>query len=205
MRASILDSFHRLGTLPAANPILGQARQAQANAAILREQLATLPADTGTTTYPSSNVANRLKSLARMLSAGLPIRCATMDANGGYDTHSGQATPFTNGLKATTDAIAAFQADLEARGLADRVLVHLWSEFGRRPEENGSAGTDHGAARVGFLLGPPAAGKMIGEHPGVTSLDSHGNLQATSDFRGLLSSLVEDRKRLGEGKRVNLG
>jgi uncharacterized protein (DUF1501 family) len=193
MKASMLDSFHRLGTLPAANPILGQARQAQANAAILREQLATLPADPGTVAYPSnSGVSNRLRSLARMLAAGLPIRCATMDATGGYDTHSGQATPFANGLKATTDAIAAFQADLEARGLADRVLVHLWSEFGRRPEENGSAGTDHGAAGVGFLIGTRASGTMIGEHPGLATLDPQGNVRATSDFRSLYCSLLED-------------
>jgi uncharacterized protein (DUF1501 family) len=192
MKASMHDSFHRMGTLPAANPILGQARQAQANAGILRQQLASLPADPGTVTYPASNgVANRLKSLARMLSAGLPIRCATMDATGGYDTHSGQATPFANGLKATTDAIAAFQADLEARGLADRVLVHLWSEFGRRPEENGSAGTDHGAAGVGFLVGTRAAGTMVGEFPGLSTLDPHGNVRATSDFRALYCSLLE--------------
>jgi uncharacterized protein (DUF1501 family) len=192
MKASMLDSFHRLGTLPASNPILGQARQAQANAAILREQLATLPADGGTVAYPSNAVANRLKSLARMLSAGLPIRCATMDASGGYDTHSGQAAPFASGLKATTDAIAAFQADVEARGLADRVLVHLWSEFGRRPEENGSAGTDHGAAGVGFLIGTRASGTMIGEFPGLTTLDPQGNVRATSDFRSLYCSLLED-------------
>ena len=44
------------------------------------------------------------------------------------------------------EAIDAFQADLEARGIADRVLTHVWSEFGRRAQENGSRGTDHGAA-----------------------------------------------------------
>jgi uncharacterized protein (DUF1501 family) len=192
MRASMHDSFHRMGTLASDNPILGQARQAQANAGILRQQLASLPADDGTVTYPANGVANRLKSLARMLSAGLPIRCATMDATGGYDTHSGQANPFTSGLRATSDAIAAFQADLEARGLADRVLVHLWSEFGRRPEENGSAGTDHGAAGVGFLIGTRAAGTMIGEYPGLTTLDLQGNVRATSDFRSLYCSLLED-------------
>ena len=188
----MLESFGRLGTLPAANPVLGQARQAQANSALLREQLATLPADPATPVYPDNDVGDRLKSLARLLDAGLPIRCATMDATGGYDTHSDQATPFTNGLKATSDAIAAFQADLEARGLADRVLVHLWSEFGRRPEENGSRGTDHGAAGVGFLIGTQAAGTMIGEYPGLGTLDPQGNVQATSDFRSLYCSLVED-------------
>jgi uncharacterized protein (DUF1501 family) len=72
------------------------------------------------------------------------------------------------------------------------VLLHLWSEFGRRPEENGSAGTDHGAAGCGFLIGNRASGRMIGEFPGVTSLDPQGNLKATSDFRGLYASLVDD-------------
>ncbi|HEX8087023.1 MAG TPA: DUF1501 domain-containing protein [Solirubrobacteraceae bacterium] len=192
VRAAMLDSFHRLGTLPADNPILGQARQAQANAAILREQLATLPEDAGGVAYPSGRIGEQLHSLARMLAAGLPIRCATMNAAGSYDTHSSQAADFTEGLQATSQAIAAFQADIEARGLADRVLVHLWSEFGRRPEENGSAGTDHGAAGVGFLIGTRAAGSMIGEFPGLDVLDPEGNVRATSDFRALYCSLLED-------------
>ena len=190
--AAMLDSFGRLGTLPSSDPITGQARQTQANAAILRTQLATLPADTGTATYPASNgLASRLKSLARMLGAGLPIRVATMNGVGGYDTHSGQAASFTSNLQRSVDAIVAFQSDLEARGLADRVLLHVWSEFGRRPEENGSAGTDHGAAGIGFLIGTRARPQMIGEFPGLSSLDPQGNLRATSDFRTLYRSLVD--------------
>jgi uncharacterized protein (DUF1501 family) len=189
----MLESFARMGTLPASDPILGQARQAQSNAAMLRWQLANMTADATPVTYPAKNeVGARLKSLATMLAAGLPIRAVTLNGQGGYDTHSDQATALNRNLKATVDAIAAFQADLEARGLADRVLVHLWSEFGRRPEENGSSGTDHGAAGVGFLIGTRAAGTMIGEHPGLASLDPEGNLKATSDFRGLYASLVED-------------
>jgi uncharacterized protein (DUF1501 family) len=188
----MLESFARLGTLPSSDPIIGQARQAQANAAMLRHQLSTLPAGTTPVTYPANNgVGTRLRSLAQMLAAGLPIRSVTLNGAGGYDTHSDQAGSFARNLKSTVDAIAAFQNDLEVRGLADRVLVHLWSEFGRRPEENGSAGTDHGAAGVGFLIGTRAAGTMIGEHPGVTSLDAQGNLRATSDFRALYASLVE--------------
>ena len=54
------------------------------------------------------------------------------------------------GLKLTADSLLAFQRDLEARGLADRVLVHVWTEFGRRAKENGSGGTDHGAAGTGL-------------------------------------------------------
>src|SRR5205807_1535865 len=84
----------------------------------------------------------------------------------------------------------AFQRDLEARGLADRVLIVLWSEFGRRPQENGS-GTDHGAAGCGFVVGTRAAGRMIGEYPGLDTLDDNDNLRATSDFRGLYCALLE--------------
>ena len=70
-------------------------------------------------------------------------------------------------LKLTADSLLAFQRDLEARGLADRVLVHVWTEFGRRAKENGSGGTDHGAAGAGFLIGSQVSGQMIGEFPGL--------------------------------------
>ena len=68
----------------------------------------------------------------------------------------------------------------------------MWSEFGRRAEENGSNGTDHGAAGIGFLVGTRVSGTMIGEYPGLAKLDQHGNLRATSDFRGLYAALLED-------------
>ena len=61
------------------------------------------------------------------------------------------------------DSLAAFQADLEARGVDNRVLVHVWSEFGRRAQENGSSGTDHGAAGTSLLIGSRVNGGMIGE------------------------------------------
>ena len=70
---------------------------------------------------------------------------------GGYDTHAGEAEDLERGLKETSEGLLAFQRDLEARGLADRVLVEMWSEFGRRPEENALAGTDHGAAGGAFV------------------------------------------------------
>jgi uncharacterized protein (DUF1501 family) len=96
------------------------------------------------------------------------------------------------GMTLTAASLLAFQRDLEARGLADRVLVHVWSEFGRRGAENGSGGTDHGAAGVGFLIGTRAAGRMVGEFPGLAQgLDDDGNVVATTDFRAVYSSLLE--------------
>ena len=132
----------------------------------------------------------RLSALAAMLAAGLPIRCAAVSAPGSFDTHDNQAENFDSDTKLAADSIAAFQADLEARGLADRVVTLVWSEFGRRPEENDS-GTDHGAGGAAFVIGTQVKGQMVGEFPGLAQLDADDNLRATSDFRGLYCSLVE--------------
>ena len=111
--------------------------------------------------YPSRDdpFPRRLAGLAAMLAAGLPMRVRRAHGAGRL-RHArqpgGRRSPTR--LKLTADSLLAFQRDLEARGLADRVLVHVWSEFGRRAQENGSGGTDHGAAGVGFLIGSRAAG-----------------------------------------------
>jgi uncharacterized protein (DUF1501 family) len=144
--------------------------------------------------YPRSNDSfpTRLAGLAAMLGANLPVRVATLTASGAYDTHANQATTLQNGLQTASDALLAFQRDLEARGIADRVLVHVWSEFGRRAQENGSAGTDHGAAGVGFLIGTRVKGQLVGEFPGVGGgLDDQGNLRPTADFRQVYAALLE--------------
>jgi uncharacterized protein (DUF1501 family) len=127
-----------------------------------------------------------------MLGAGLPVRAVALTAPGMYDTHDDQPEALSDGLALTASSLLAFQRDLEARGLADRVLVHVWSEFGRRAQENGSNGTDHGAAGIGFLVGTRVTGTAIGEYPGLAKLDEDGNLRATSDFRGLYAALLED-------------
>jgi uncharacterized protein (DUF1501 family) len=120
----------------------------------------------------------------------MPIKCASLTAVGSYDTHSNEPGTLTTNLGETVESVVAFQRDLEQRGLADRVLIQLWSEFGRHPQENGS-GTDHGAAGLAFLIGTRAAGKMIGEFPGLAKLDENENLVNTSDFRAMYCSLLE--------------
>jgi uncharacterized protein (DUF1501 family) len=144
--------------------------------------------------YPEhrSSFPQRLAGLAAMLAAGLPLRCVALRAYGMYDTHADQPDALAQGLKLTGDTLLAFQRDLEARGLADRVLTLVWSEFGRRGEENGSDGTDHGAAGVALVMGTRVRGQMVGELPPLRSaLDREGNLKATVDFRSLYSSLLE--------------
>jgi uncharacterized protein (DUF1501 family) len=163
----------------------------------LRRQLIPFQSSNGISSpvaYPQSDdpFPQRLAGLAAMLAAGLPLHCVALTAPGEYDTHADEPTALTQGLQLTSDSLLAFQRDLEARGLANRVLVHLWSEFGRRAAENGDSGTDHGAAGVGFLLGTRVAGKMVGEFPGLQrGLDTNGNVSATADFRGVYSALLE--------------
>ena len=143
--------------------------------------------------YPTGDgewFGESLAALASMLASGLPIRCAALSSPGDFDTHDNQGDSFAGDLQLTADSIAAFQADLEARGLADRVITLVWSEFGRRPEENDS-GTDHGAAGTGFVIGTNVRGEMIGEFPGLSQLDADDNLRNTSDFRALYCSLTE--------------
>ena len=120
----------------------------------------------------------------------MPIKCASLNAVGSYDTHSDETDTLSYQPGETVAAVVAFQRDLEARKLDQRVLIQLWSEFGRRPQENGS-GTDHGAGGVAFLIGSRASGEMVGEFPGLTKLDVNENLLNTSDFRAMYCSLLE--------------
>jgi uncharacterized protein (DUF1501 family) len=135
---------------------------------------------------------HRLAGLAAMIAAGLPLRVVTITAPGHFDTHAGQSAALSSGMQLTSDSLLAFQRDLEARGVADRVLTYVWSEFGRRAAENASAGTDHGSGGIGFLIGTRVNGQMVGSFPGVNGgLNSLGNLQPTADFRAVYSSILE--------------
>ena len=92
---------------------------------------------------------------------------------------------------AVSTALAAFQADLEARGSADRVLTFVWSEFGRRPEANDSQGTDHGAGGIAWVQGTRARGGILTDFPDLGRLDREDNLAVTIDFRRVYCSLLE--------------
>ncbi len=198
LTAPTMETYGALGALAAPSPAYAQARGASLDTRIVREQMAPFvgpdgkPTYTAPVTYPADGgeFAARLEALAAMLAAGLPIKCASLNAVGSFDTHSDEVTTLSTNLGQSVESVLAFQRDLEARKLDDRVLIQLWSEFGRRPQENGS-GTDHGAGGVAFLIGTRAAGKMVGEFPGLGTLDENENLRNTSDFRSMYCSLLE--------------
>ena len=91
-----------------------------------------------------------------------------------------------------SECLAAFQADLEARGVSQRTLTLVWSEFGRRPGENGS-GTDHGAGGVAWVQGDRARGRGPQRVPEPGPARQHDNLKVTIDFRRVYSSLLEQQ------------
>jgi uncharacterized protein (DUF1501 family) len=191
-----LETFGALGSLAAPSPAYAQARNASYDTDLVLSKMADFvesekqSGDKSAVTYPTGEFAERLAVLAAMLHTGMPIKCASLNAVGSYDTHSDEVNTLSTNLKQTVEAVVAFQRDLEARKLDQRVLIQLWSEFGRRPRENGS-GTDHGAGGNAFLIGTQASGKMVGEFPGLTNLDENENVLRTSDFRGMYCSLLE--------------
>jgi len=194
----MFESFARLGAVAekSRDEQLQGAGRVVRQASTLRGQLAAFSDEIESpVSYPDGeHFSESLAGLAAMLAAGLPIKVAAVGAPGSYDTHDQQAAGFGTDLAATCDGLLAFQRDLEARGLDDRVLTLVWSEFGRRPEENGdgtAAGTDHGAGGNAFLIGSRAKGTMVGECPGLTTLDEDDNLRSTADFRSVYCSLLE--------------
>jgi len=190
MTAGMFSSYSSLGQGDGGGA-LDYARGAVRDSSTLKGQLAAVGAVTLPGGYPNITFSNQLASVASMLSAGLPLECVALQAPGGYDTHNNQATGLASNLANTSNALLAFQRDLEARSLDGRVMTMVWSEFGRRPSENGTTGTDHGAGGLGFLMGTNALGTMIGEFPGLASLDPQGNLKSTTDYRAIYCSLLE--------------
>ncbi len=198
LNQQMFDALELMGGLPGGGGGHPAARRAVAQVSELRDRLAPMQGAKfpfgSAVSYPTANTAfpKRLAALARMIGSGMPLRCVALNANGGYDTHDNQAATLDRDLGLFSQSLAAFQADLEARGVADRVLVHVWSEFGRRARENGT-GTDHGAAGVSFVMGTQASGRTIEGFPGLGAggVDRSGNLVATADFRGVYASLLE--------------
>ena len=199
--ALLPDAIGKLGGLSvAADPFLTKASQTAAESDQLRRQLSRFIGDDGQAhyhtkvKYPDGDFGSKLAGLAALLHAGFPIRAAALQAPGEYDTHSDESGPLAQGLQETAQALAAFQADLGQRNLGQRVATLLWSEFGRRAEQNDTNGTDHGAAGAAFLFGERVRHRMVGEFPGLggRGLDRDGNLRETVDFRSVYKSLSEE-------------
>src|SRR2546421_8552976 len=141
-------------------------------------------------TYPAEPFAAGLKVLAEAIVQELGLRVGYVTL-GGFDTHANQQQTHDLLMKTLADGLSAFYTDLAHHGKADNVVIMTWSEFGRRVEENGSQGTDHGTAAPMFVLGNPVNKGVFGEPPSLGNLDNNGNLKYTTDFRSIYATILD--------------
>jgi uncharacterized protein (DUF1501 family) len=147
--------------------------------------------------YPASALARHLELVARSIKSGTAARVYYV-IQGGYDTHSLQLPAQAQLLGDLSRAVKAFLDDLAAAKLDERVLLLAFSEFGRRPAENGSLGTDHGTAGPLFLAGRCVKPGLIGETPRLGELVD-GDLKWSIDFRSVYATVLEKWLELPSG------
>jgi uncharacterized protein (DUF1501 family) len=153
-------------------------------------------------TYPDNNPLGRgLQAIGRLIAGDLGARVYYVQI-GGFDTHANQRATHERLLGQLAQALDAFQQDLEAMGKADQVLTMTFSEFGRRVQENGSQGTDHGTAEPMFLLSAGLKGGLYGAQPPLDDLD-RGDLRFQVDFRAVYATVLE--RWLGASAEAVLG
>lgn len=136
---------------------------------------------TAETAVAPGPIARSLANVAQSIASPHPPAVVSVRMDG-FDTHADQLPTHARLLGELAEALATFQADIESRGLADRVMLMAWSEFGRRPAENAANGTDHGTAGPVFVLGKNVRGGLHGRAPSLRDTD-FGNLLHTVDFR----------------------
>ncbi|WBV51772.1 DUF1501 domain-containing protein [Chryseobacterium gambrini] len=153
-----------------------------------------------TTTYPNSSLGKQLKTVARMIKGGSKTKIFQVHLSG-FDTHVSQVQTgsthlgtHANLLADISNSVAAFQADIQQLGIADKIMTVTFSEFGRQVRENGSVGTDHGDLAPFFVVGNAAAAGILGDHPVFTNQTSYyyNQNQRRYDYRQIFASLLQD-------------
>jgi uncharacterized protein (DUF1501 family) len=154
-----------------------------------------------TTTYPDTNLADQLKTVARLMRGGIESKIFMVKL-GGFDTHNNQnqASGDIQGkhnelMSELSGAIEAFMSDLNADSLADDVLGITFSEFGRKAQENGSLGTDHGEVAPVFAFGKPVKSGVSGVNVDLSEAVSSNNFQIQSvqhDYRQTFATIMQD-------------
>ncbi len=181
------------GRAPARERVLDFLDRTELDARVSSDRIAAaLKKTSARVEYPGTPLAQSLRSVAQLIAGGLPTRVYYV-SQGGYDTHANQLANHARLLQELGDATSAFVRDLKEQGHLDRVLVMSFSEFGRRVAENGSGGTDHGAAGPVFLMGAKLPRRVIGKHPDLAP-DAlvNGDPRFSVDFRSVYAAVLED-------------
>ncbi|HZH99066.1 MAG TPA: DUF1501 domain-containing protein [Fimbriimonadaceae bacterium] len=141
-------------------------------------------------TYGNDSFGQGFKQIAQLVATSPQTRVVYF-STGGFDTHARQADSHPKLLGNFGNAIQAFQKEMEGIGKADKVIVLVFSEFGRRSFENASGGTDHGAAAPMFLVGSRVKGGLHGPLPDLENLRD-GDLMFTTDFREVYAATLDE-------------
>ncbi len=167
------------------------------------DRVASVNTYTPSVTYPNNGFGQALRAVAGAMAKGIGTKIFWVQT-GGYDTHSGQgvnpATGAYTGLMATlNDGLVAFYNDLDKQGLLGQTLILEFSEFGRRINENGSAGTDHGAATLMLAMGGGVRGGLYGTAPSLAvtpdnpTLENGANdVRYETDFRAVYARVIDN-------------
>jgi uncharacterized protein (DUF1501 family) len=141
--------------------------------------------------FPFWNLSQKMQLVSGMIQKGFGTRVFYVQLDG-FDTHSNQGPAHQQLLQELADSVRAFFDALRPGGHDKRVLVMTFSEFGRRVNENGSKGTDHGSGSCLFVAGPAAKGGAVTKHPGLRpeDLDS-GDVKWSTDFRRVYATLLD--------------
>jgi uncharacterized protein (DUF1501 family) len=184
------------------NAYLSRSRATYGLAHTTYERVQSLAASPTAITYPTTgSLSPKLKTAATLLGANLGTRVITIHW-GGFDTHTGQLASQDKQMIEFSRALAAFRADLQARGIEQRVSTLVFSEFGRRVRENGTgteAGTDHGIGGLMFAMGSGVRGGFAADWPGCELSElqpmnsaSQGNLQVSTDYRSVYKAVLDE-------------
>jgi len=142
------------------------------------------------TDFPRGAFGVAVQHAAAIATSGkVPVLRLTLS---GFDTHQNQLPIHANLLRVLAESVVALRSALSEHGKWDQMLILTYSEFGRRPRENQSGGTDHGTANVLFAFGPHVRGGVHGEAPSLRELDRDGNLRHSTDFRRVYASILEN-------------
>ena len=156
------------------------------------------------TEFPRSGFGNQIRTAAQLVASNAGMATIRLTLTG-FDTHAGQLGTQANLLKDLAEGISALKSALSELNRWDSTLVMTYAEFGRRPKENQSAGTDHGTANVHFVTGGNVVGGMYGQAPELNRLDGNGNLPFAVDFRNMYATVIDkwwglDSSKILQGK-----
>ena len=197
-----IDAFAQAhdATSTAEGPYLSLVQLAERSAYQATISLAKAGTAATKTQYPAGALAKQFKLVSQVIATNLGTRIFSV-VQGGYDDHAQEALAHPKLMTELSEAVSAFYQDLSAQGRAEQVLLMTFSEFGRRPLENASNGTDHGAAAPMLVIGGAVKGGLYGQTPSLSNLDD-GNLRFTTDFRSVYSTVLANWLGADPGQAV---